>query len=210
MIIIRNFSICVAESTDDGGSQALISNVENVLLNFQLSREFFSFRRWNSSKRVHSPFSKFICCSCWIEFSSTTFNSSWMLRRRISVEGNAMGGGLGKSRWLKFNFAFKFGGDEGDRECIELSESSISEASSGWSTCSTSVDSSQPPPCCDSGVFDLSRLFFDRLSTERSSTVVGVALRELRCFSFSTLAWCSSSFSFLNLCETTQQRERER
>lgn len=148
--------------------------------------------RCASAKWWKLPFSKLICCSCWMEFSSTTLSSSWMFRNKISVDGKAIeGGGLGKSRWWKFNLVFKLGGDSG--ECNELSETSMSDASStSRLLCS---GSGVPAFWSYSGVHDRSRLFFDKFSTGLS--FVGEAFCEFLCLSFSS--WFSSSFSFLNL-----------
>ena len=151
------------------------------------------------------PFSKLICCSCWIEFSSTTLSSSWILRSRISVDGKAIeGGGLGKSRWWKFNLVFKLGGDVGERERNELSETSMSDASSTSKLlCS---GSGVPAFWSYSGVFDLSRLFFDKFNTGLS--LAGEAFWEPRCFSLSS--WFSSNFSFRNLDKTIKVRRRKK
>lgn len=73
------------------------------------------------------------------------------------------GGGLGKSRWWKLNLLFKLDGDAGDNECSELSETSMSDASSTSKLlCSAS---GEPWFCSYSGVFDLSRLCFDKFKT---------------------------------------------
>lgn len=159
---------------------------------------FLSFQRFRLSAlgACFLPFSKLICCSCWIEFSSTTFSSSWMFLSRISVDGKAMvGGGLGKSRWWKFNLLFKLGGDVGDCECNELSETSMSDASSTSKLLSTWPASGEPAFWSYSGVVDRSRLFFDKFKMGLS--FVGDTFWELLCLSFSS--WFSSSFSFLNL-----------
>lgn len=127
-----------------------------------------------------------------------------MFLRRISVEGKAIeGGGLGKSRWWKFNLLFKLCGDDGECECNELSETSMSEASSTSKLLSTC---SGDPACWSySGVVDRSRLFLDRFKTGLS--LAGEGFWELRCFSLS--CWFSSSFSFLNLDETRRRKERK-
>lgn len=136
-----------------------------------------------------------------MEFSSTTLSSSWMFLSNISVDGKAMeGGGLGKSRWWKLNLLFKLGGDDGECECNELSDTSMSDASSTSKLlCSASGD---PTFCSYSGVFDLSRLFFERLRTGLS--FVGDTFCEFLCFSFSS--WFSSNFSFLNLCRAKDKK----
>lgn len=165
---------------------------------------------WEVSVRGHSsaasrlPFSKLICCSCWIEFSRTTLSSSWMFLSKISVDGKAIeGGGLGKSRWWKFNLLFKLGGDVGERERSELSETSISDASStSRLLCSASGVPALPSY---SGEFDLSRLFFDRLRIGLS--LVGDPFWDPRALSLSS--WFSSNFSFRNLDQRRDKGEEE-
>lgn len=150
-----------------------------------------------------SPFSKLNCCSCWIEFSTTTLSSSCIFLSKISVEGKAIvGGGLGKSLWWKFNLEFKLGGDEGERECIELSETSISEASSTSKLLSTCSASGEPSLRSHSGECERLRLFFDKFNTGLS--FAGEAFCELLCLSFSS--WFSSSFSFRNLSEGEKKK----
>ena len=176
----------------------------------QICFKFFSFYNFRFAKpqvyrQIHflpfkmfksSPFSKLICCSCCMEFSTTTLSSSWMLRSKISVDGKAIvGGGLGKSLWWKFNLVFKLGGDDGDRECNELSDTSMSEASSTSKLFSTCSASGEPTFWSYSGECERLRLFFDKFNTGLS--FVGDAFRELLCLSFSS--WFSSSFSFRNL-----------
>lgn len=171
----------------------LLSGREHTAVLRVICHSYHFIRRFRSTA-LELPFSKVICCSCWMEFSRTTLRSSWMLRSKISVDGKAIeGGGLGKSRWWKFNLVFKLGGDAGECECNELSETSMSDASStSRLLCSAS---GEPTFWSNSGVFDRSRLFFERFSTGLS--FVGDAFSEFLCFSLSS--WFSSNFSFRNL-----------
>lgn len=127
-----------------------------------------------------------------------------MFLSKISVDGKAMeGGGLGKSRWWKFNLLFKFGGDVGERERNELSETSMSDASS---TSKLLCSASELPPTFPSysGELDRSRLFFDKLRMGLS--LVGDPFWDPRALSLSS--WFSSNFSFRNL-DNRQDKSKE-